>query len=151
MAKAFGIKKKITSPTFILLQSYRIPPHPLLNKEGNRKDTGVSSDGRFPIRTLTHIDCYRLDDSQQLIDIGIRDHFADPHTLTIIEWADKVKSVLPSHAHWITLAHTRNSTAHTITLDKRLASAYAKVTTKVHPASHRKPRLLGGKLPEEIS
>lgn len=112
LAKAFGIKKKITSPTFILLQSYTLPkPH-------------------NTITTLTHIDCYRLDDPQQLIDIGLRDHLNDPHTLTVIEWADKVKTIMPGTADWITFAHSRTTRSHTITLDKRLASIYAKARKK---------------------
>jgi len=136
LARALGIKQKITSPTFILLQSYNVPlvspPKKGETKRGCR------------VKILTHIDCYRLHDSPQLIDIGIRDHLNDPHTLTIIEWADRAKSIMPRHAYWMRFAHVKRNT-RIITLDKRLVSTYAKANAiKANPASHRRVRHKGG-------
>src|SRR3990167_9368695 len=136
LARALCIKQKITSPTFILLQSYNVPlvspPKKGETKRGCR------------VKILTHIDCYRLHDSPQLIDIGIRDHLNDPHTLTIIEWADRAKSIMPRHAYWMRFAHVKRNT-RIITLDKRLVSTYAKANAiKANPASHRRVRHKGG-------
>lgn len=117
MAKALGIKTHITSPTFILLQSYHMPQSPLLRR-GDRRS------GWVPINTLTHVDCYRLRDPQELLDIGIREHLNAPHTLTVIEWADRVRTLLPRHAYWIKFAHDARA-SRIITLDKRLTSSYA--------------------------
>ncbi|MEW6610071.1 MAG: tRNA (adenosine(37)-N6)-threonylcarbamoyltransferase complex ATPase subunit type 1 TsaE [Patescibacteria group bacterium] len=102
LARALGIKKLITSPTFILLKSYR------LNKPFHH------------IIVLTHVDCYRLHNAQQLIDVGIQDHFDNPHTITVIEWADRMISIIPSRAYWITFSfsNTDQGLSRAIIIDK---------------------------------
>lgn len=156
LARALGIKRQITSPTFILLQSYHLPhgspfreraiptlkgspskKHVLSRVEGGETQRGCR------IKTFVHIDCYRLHDPQQLLDIGISDHFNNPHTLTVIEWADRVKPILPPHTQWIHFSYKYHNT-RVITLDKRLVSAYANTKKKkTNPASHRGVYLIG--------
>ncbi len=66
-AHAMGIDE-ITSPTFTIIKEYV---------------------GELP---LYHMDVYRLEDSQE--DIGIEEYF-DKGGVTIIEWADMIKDILP--------------------------------------------------------
>ena len=66
-AHALGIDE-ITSPTFTIIKEY---------------------DGELP---LYHMDVYRLEDSSE--DIGIEEYF-DKGGVTIIEWADIIKDILP--------------------------------------------------------
>lgn len=80
LAKAFGIKKPITSPSFVLLKPYKI------------------KDSRFKIKELVHVDAYRLKNEKDLIDIGIKDWLGKKDTISIIEWADRVKKILPKNA-----------------------------------------------------
>ena len=47
--------------------------------------------------TINHIDCYRLDDEGEFIDIGI-DEFLYSSGITIIEWPEKIKKLLPKEA-----------------------------------------------------
>ena len=70
MAQGLGIKKIITSPTFVLMKVYKI-------------------------ENLVHVDAYRLKSGQDLIDIGIKDWLEKPDTVTVIEWAERVKDILP--------------------------------------------------------
>jgi len=87
LAAELGIKKHITSPTFVLLKNYRIK---------NQKSK---------IKNLCHIDAYRLTDGQQLVDIGVLDYFNQPNTVCVIEWADRVKSILPKKRIDISFKH----------------------------------------------
>ncbi len=109
LARALGIKRPITSPTFILLQSYpvRLGSPPKKGSVCRRASSGRPGETERGCRitTLTHIDCYRLRDPQQLLDIGIREYLDDPHTLTVIEWADKVRALLPVRTLWIYFSH----------------------------------------------
>lgn len=68
-AKALGIEDNITSPTFNIIKEYQ--------------------NGELP---LYHMDVYRLDEVEE--DIGIRDYFKKGG-ITIIEWSEMVKDILP--------------------------------------------------------
>jgi tRNA threonylcarbamoyladenosine biosynthesis protein TsaE len=70
LAQALGVKENITSPTFVLMKVYDLPA------------------GK--IKKLVHLDCYRLEGREDLIDIGLGDYLASPEIVIVIEWADKV-------------------------------------------------------------
>ena len=93
-AKGLGIKEKILSPTFVILRRFRIPkkfqvsrfpPATLERSDGGR--------GRF--HEFYHIDCYRIEKPQELLDLGFKEIVSDPKNILIIEWAEKVKKILP--------------------------------------------------------
>lgn len=75
IAKSLGVKKNITSPTFILMRVYGI------------------KNPKLKIRNLAHVDAYRLEDSQELLDIGLNEYLNDKNSIIIIEWADKIKNI----------------------------------------------------------
>ena len=49
------------------------------------------------IKQLCHVDAYRLNSSQDLIDIGIKDYLSKKTAVTVIEWANQVKNILPKN------------------------------------------------------
>ncbi len=67
----------MTSPTFTLLQTHR---------------------GRI---TLHHLDAYRLADEDEFLELGVDELFEDDQAWTLIEWADRVESVMPADTLWI--------------------------------------------------
>ena len=69
VARALGIRDRVTSPTFVLVKSYP---------------------GRL---RLVHVDVYRLDEVQDVLDLG--DEVFDPDAVTFVEWGDAVSAVLP--------------------------------------------------------
>ncbi len=69
VARALGIEVAVTSPTFVLVKSYA---------------------GRLP---LVHVDVYRLDRLQDVLDLG--DEVFAPEAVTFVEWGDAVAAVLP--------------------------------------------------------
>lgn len=82
LAKALGVDNRITSPTFALMNVYEIPARPEKAKIA------------ATISTVIHIDTYRLEHEQELLDIGVTDYLGQPGTLTIIEWPEKVQELL---------------------------------------------------------
>ncbi len=76
LAKSLHIKKNLTSPTFVLMKLYPARHKPLA------------------ISQLVHVDCYRLDNVQELFYLGIEEYLNKPDTVVVIEWADKIKKYL---------------------------------------------------------
>lgn len=74
IAKGLGVDNDITSPTFTLMNMYPV-------------DVGN-------IKQLVHIDTYRMEDAQELLSIGVQDYLGSPDTITIIEWPEKIESLL---------------------------------------------------------
>ena len=76
-AKGLGIKERILSPTFLIIKEFGVPSV----KEG--------------FNNLIHIDCYRLEKSQDLLDLGWEDMASNPNNIILVEWAEKIKDILP--------------------------------------------------------
>ena len=75
IAKVLGVSETVTSPTFVLRCDYE------------------TSDAVF--KYLTHIDVYRLECVDEIDTIGWDAVLAMPHTLVIVEWAEKFSDRLP--------------------------------------------------------
>ena len=71
IAKALGIKDRILSPTFILHRSYQVQ--------------------KLDIKYLNHIDLYRIEDPQEIQMLGIAEFLEEPRSITLIEWAQRLK------------------------------------------------------------
>jgi tRNA threonylcarbamoyladenosine biosynthesis protein TsaE len=91
IAKGLGITQHIKSPTFTLMNVYTL-------------ETPISN-----IRQFVHVDTYRLENEQDLIDIGIEDYLGKPDTLVLIEWPEKIQNILHAkQAITILLEHITN-------------------------------------------
>lgn len=75
LAKALGIKEKITSPTFVLLKRFKI------NKNN--------------FENFYHIDCYRAEGPEDLKELGLKKIISSPKNIVAIEWAERIKTMLP--------------------------------------------------------
>jgi len=90
-AKGLGIKEKILSPTFIIMRKFGIEGRKL-NVEG-RKTT-------FNTRpsTFYHIDCYRIEKPKEILDLGFREIITNPQNIVAVEWADRIRKIMPQNA-----------------------------------------------------
>jgi tRNA threonylcarbamoyladenosine biosynthesis protein TsaE len=83
---AWGIRAG-ESPTFVMVRSYRLPrPH-------------------CRLRQIVHADAYRLETTADAITTGITDLVGRPDTLLLVEWADRVRDLLPPQTVWVTIEH----------------------------------------------
>lgn len=85
LALGLGVKKNITSPTFIIMNIYKVKHE--------------------KIKNLVHVDAYRIKKGQALLGIGLGDYLGDPQSITIIEWADLVPDILNKKVTIIKLKH----------------------------------------------
>lgn len=95
LAAGLGIRRPIRSPTFLLLRAYPV--------RGHKK-----------ILQLVHVDAYRLKHPIELLDVGFNDYLAQPDTVTIIEWADKIPRLLPRQRVAVRLKMGRKPNVRTI-------------------------------------
>jgi tRNA threonylcarbamoyladenosine biosynthesis protein TsaE len=70
VAAGLGSIDRVVSPTFTLVRHYR---------------------GRMPI---VHMDVYRLDRVQDVLDLGFED-LLDPEGVVLVEWGDMIEGILP--------------------------------------------------------
>ncbi|MBU0999806.1 tRNA (adenosine(37)-N6)-threonylcarbamoyltransferase complex ATPase subunit type 1 TsaE [Patescibacteria group bacterium] len=87
-AKGLGITEKITSPTFVLIHQHKIP-----------KSSKI----------LYHIDLYRLENLQDINNLGLEEIISNPNNIVLIEWAKKLKK-LPKTTVRITFEKTKENT-----------------------------------------
>lgn len=85
-ARALGVKGPVNSPTFILIHPYKIP-----RKASSRGERNI----KYGIQNLYHIDAYRIKTYKELISLGIKEIITDPRNVVLIEWAERVKQILP--------------------------------------------------------
>ncbi|MFA6428457.1 MAG: tRNA (adenosine(37)-N6)-threonylcarbamoyltransferase complex ATPase subunit type 1 TsaE [Candidatus Buchananbacteria bacterium] len=82
LALGLAVEKMVTSPTFVLMKVY----------SGQLKNRAVK---------LAHLDAYRLNEGGQLLEIGLCDFLGKPDCITVIEWAERVKDILPAKVIWL--------------------------------------------------
>jgi len=78
LAKGLGIKERILSPTFIMMRQYPL----VINHQPS-------------IISFYHIDLYRVEDEKDIEGLGLEEIWSDPENIIAIEWAEKIKKILP--------------------------------------------------------
>ncbi len=91
IARGLGVEEPVTSPTFIMVNEYRIAD-------------GVA---------FYHIDCYRLDENgvAEALAIGM-DELLGSGGICVVEWAERIESLLPHEHLAVTLAYVDHTTRH---------------------------------------
>lgn len=75
LAKGLGIKRRIISPTFIIIRHYQIN----FNQATN----------------FYHIDLYRTQTKDDLLGLGVDEIIENNENIVAIEWAEKMNNLLP--------------------------------------------------------
>jgi tRNA threonylcarbamoyladenosine biosynthesis protein TsaE len=87
LASALGVDQRVTSPTFTLVHEYS---------------------GRYPV---VHLDIYRLDFFQEVLDLGFEE-LLDPGAILVVEWGEAVGPLLPARFLEIELLHLEADENH---------------------------------------
>jgi len=82
IAKALGVRdyRYVNSPSFVIIKEYK---------------------GKWP---LYHFDVYRLKSNANLANLGYEEYFYGKG-VTVVEWADKIKELLPDERYDVELVH----------------------------------------------
>ncbi len=103
-ARGLGIRKKILSPTFVIMRRYKIP---------KRK-----SFPKLEFDNFYHIDCYRLKKPKEILNLGFKKIIKSPKNIVAIEWAEKIKKLLPPEAIWLKFKIVDKKTREILIKDK---------------------------------
>ena len=90
MVRYLGSEDNVTSPTFSLVNEYKIP-------EGERD-------------TVYHFDFYRIKSLEEVYDIGYEEYFYS-NQYCFIEWPHKVESLLPENYIEIQISRVPSTTS----------------------------------------
>lgn len=74
LLKGLGVKGPYTSPTFVILKKYK--------------------------KNIYHLDAYRVD-AKDILNLGWEEIVSDPENIVVVEWADRIKKIIPKKALWI--------------------------------------------------
>ncbi len=92
--RGLGVRRGGASPTFIIFRRFMI------------------YDLRF--KNVYHVDAYRLKNSRELATLGFKEILADPENIVLIEWAEKIKKLLPRSTIKILFSHGEKSNERAI-------------------------------------
>ena len=84
--RSLGVKETVSSPTFVLSREY------------------VLSSGKH--KKAYHIDIYRLTEKEARV-LELKKIFKEKNAIVLIEWAEKIKKLIPKRAIWIYFRHGR--------------------------------------------
>ncbi len=94
IAHTLGVREEITSPTFTIMQIHTILP----------KKTSPDN-----LHTVVHMDTYRLQNADELVEIGVTDYLGEKNTICLIEWPEKIADLLENKKTiLVQLTHEKN-------------------------------------------
>ena len=115
-ARGLGIKEKILSPTFIIMKTFQIPAIKTKNHPYQKIRSSVFS-GRGKFKCFYHFDCYRLNNPEEILDLGFKEIISNPENIVAIEWPEKISTILPRNIISIQLEHGAEN-QRTLTIKK---------------------------------
>lgn len=86
-AKGLGVKEKITSPTFVLMKKFKIKNPKFVN--------------------FYHFDCYRLNNSEGILDLRFKEIILNPENIVAIEWPENIRKIIPKDVVKIKFIHLK--------------------------------------------
>lgn len=84
IGRGCGMAESLISPTFTLIHEYQRPQDDL---------------------RLYHVDLYRISGAQEALGLGLGDYVDDESAITLIEWPERARELLPQEKLWIVLRH----------------------------------------------
>lgn len=94
--KGLGLKKRVTSPTFVLMRRHKLP-------------------GQH-VKNVFHIDAYRLKKPEHLMPLELDVIMNEPHNVVLIEWPEQAKRFLPKDTVRLRFKYGKKENERTITV-----------------------------------
>ncbi|MFA5926983.1 MAG: tRNA (adenosine(37)-N6)-threonylcarbamoyltransferase complex ATPase subunit type 1 TsaE [Patescibacteria group bacterium] len=91
-AKSMNVGQPITSPTFVLIKTYKI------------------AEERIEANVLVHVDAYRLQGESDVEAIGLHEFMQRKDTIVLIEWPERVEGSLPDKTKHISFEYIDENT-----------------------------------------
>lgn len=85
-AKALGVSRRITSPTFVIMKRY-----------------GLKQNKKY--ENLYHIDAYRMKELKEMHPLNIKEVLTNSKNIVLIEWAKNIEGALLRGAYTIKFGH----------------------------------------------
>jgi len=82
IGRGWGVGQTLISPTFVLVREYTRP--------------GEAA-------KLYHVDLYRIAGTQETLSLGVEEFLGDVHAVSIVEWAERARQIMPPDRLWIEL------------------------------------------------
>lgn len=87
LARGLGISQPVTSPTFTLIQEYKL-------------DNEIY---------FFHLDLYRIIDANAALALGIDEYIENRNAISVIEWAERIEELLPQKTIHIYIEYSGHS------------------------------------------
>ncbi len=83
LARGLGVKRRVVSPTFVFMKQYK-------NLSPVTTEPCFSNNSFF-----YHVDLYRINNVKEAKGLGLEEVFKDSKAIVAIEWAERIKEILP--------------------------------------------------------
>lgn len=97
-ARRLNVKEKILSPTFVILKIFKIAKIKNIIRRahnGGRRRVEAQDSKIARFKNFYHIDCYRINNSEEILSLGWKEIINNPENIVVVEWANKIKEILP--------------------------------------------------------
>jgi tRNA threonylcarbamoyladenosine biosynthesis protein TsaE len=94
----FGVRGKVTSPTFTLMRTFRVR--------------------RGPFGHIYHIDAYRLEEEDAARDLEISKILEEKESIVVVEWPENIRKILPKKTLDVIFEHGANENERTIKIPR---------------------------------
>ena len=94
--KGLKVEGPYTSPTFVVMKKYHIT----WNMEHGTKYKRMLHAPCSMLHDVYHIDAYRVS-AKDIFNMGWKEIAADKNNVIIVEWAERIKKIIPERAIWV--------------------------------------------------
>ena len=88
-AKAIGVTEAVSSPTYTIVQEYKL-------------------DGALSY--LYHLDLYRINNSRDALAFAVDEFLSDSNSYALLEWPERIEDILPPDTVKIMIEHQEDGT-----------------------------------------
>jgi len=92
LAESLGVADTIQSPTFVIQKIYDLTPTLSLTRRGRLRQAE-----RGEVKRLIHVDAYRIEKDEEMLNLGWQEIISDPQNLICIEWPERIAKIMPEH------------------------------------------------------